>query len=46
MLTYKGLRYNGGDQEFIRQLMADIAELQQQVKQLLAQSKNETRVKP
>ena len=46
MLTYKGLRYNGTDQEFIRQIMADIAELQQQVKQLLAQSKTESRVKP
>ena len=46
MLTYKGQRYNGTDQEFVKQIIADMAKLREQVDQLLAQAKKETRVKP
>ena len=44
MLTYKGYRYNGNDQDFIKKLMDDIAELQRTVARLIAQSKTETRI--
>lgn len=46
MLTHKGKRYNGADQEFIKQLLDDLAQLQTQIQRLLDQSKNETRIKP
>lgn len=46
MLTYRGYRYNGPDQNFIKALMEDLARAQEQVRQLLAQSKKETRIKP
>lgn len=46
MLTYKGHRYNGADQAFIKKMMEDIEKLQAEVAQLKAQSKVETRIKP
>lgn len=45
MLTYKGHRYNGSDQEFIKKLMDDLIEAQALIAQLLDQSKTETRIK-
>ena len=46
MLTYKGLRYNGADQDFVRKILEDLTTVQAQLAQLLAQSKTQTRIKP
>ena len=46
MLTFEGHRYMGNDGDYIRALQKAVEELRQKVKQLEAQAKKETRVKP